>query len=134
MSTLSEQDVAGIKALVEEWNEIVRAEDWDRELETLTDDVVFMPPDVPALEGKDAIKEWLDGFPPIKAFNTVFVDAEGRDDFACARGKMTMTVEPESGKLLSMSCQWICSFRKQADGRWLCVWDTWNMDEPPKVS
>ncbi len=130
MSTLSDQDVAAIKALVDEWKQVILAANWDKLVETYTDDVVFMPPDEPIIEGKEAVKAWLERFPPIKSFDTVLVQAEGRDGFACARGTMAMTVEPESGKPLSMSCKWICSLRKQADGRWFCAWDAWNLDEP----
>ena len=102
----------------------------DKLAETVTDDVIFLPPDHPIVEGKEAAKAWFEEFPPLKAFKSSIVDVEGSDDFACVRSVMAMTMESESGAPVTAVGKWIATFRKQSDGRWLCVWDIWNLDAP----
>ena len=131
MGNITEQDIAALKALVEKWVRMMSTGDWDRLAETTTDDVIFFPPDHPIVEGKDASKAWFEEFPPLTAFTSSIVDVEGRDDFACVRATMVMTMESESGAPgVTAKGKWIATFRKQPDGRWLCVWDIWNLDAP----
>jgi ketosteroid isomerase-like protein len=102
-------------------------------MELVADDFVWLPPDEPIVEGKDALRAWVEKFPPIKKFSSTLVRAEGRDDFACPRGTFAVTVESKSGESLLMKGKWTRSYRKQPDGSWLCASDTWNLDEPPKA-
>jgi ketosteroid isomerase-like protein len=103
--------------------------DWDNLIEKITDDFVFLPPDQPIVEGKDATRRWLAEFPNITAMTSTNVVTEGRDDFAWVRGTFTMTVEPEPGKPLSMTGKWMSNYRKQADGSWAYGSLIWNSDE-----
>jgi len=130
MSNITEEDIAALKALVEKWVRMMSTGDWDKLAETVTDDVIFLPPDHPIIEGKDAGKAWFEEFPPLKAFTSSIVDVEGRDDFACVRSVLAMTMESESGAPVTANGKWVATFRKQSDGTWLCVWDIWNLDAP----
>jgi ketosteroid isomerase-like protein len=132
MSTqLSEQDVAAIKASFEdEWVRLGLEGAWDRLMDLMTEDIVFLPPDEPIIEGKSAIRAWFDQFPPIKAYTHQLADVDGREDFAWARGIFTVTVEPEPGKLQSMKGKVVITSRRQSDGSWLVASDMWSLDEP----
>lgn len=131
MSTLSSQDVSVLKTMVEEkWPRFSIESDWDKLTGMFTDDVVFMPPDEPAIKGKAAVKAWLEKFPSIEAQTVALVHAEGCEYFACARGTVGMKVVSESGEPLSMTGKWFASYRKQSDGIWLLATDIWNMDAP----
>ena len=128
MSHITDQDIAALKLNEEKWDGFCLNEDWDKCLVMLTEDVVFIPPDGPVLEGKDAVKGWLEKFPPIKAMTSKIVHTEGRDDFACARGTTAMTLESEPGKTILMNLRWFCSFRKQPDSSWKYASLLWNVD------
>jgi ketosteroid isomerase-like protein len=134
MSKLSDQDVAAIRVWLDKYVDLCLKADWDKVLDMLTDDVVHLPPNEPLIEGKKAAGRWLNEFPPIKTFETQLAQADGRDDFAWARGVYNMGVEPEPGNSLSMIGKWSLTFRKQPDGSWLMASDTWNHDEPPTAS
>ncbi len=130
MSNITEQDIAAIRTA---WEKAVRCSlegDWDGFLMMFTEDTVVMPTDQPSVEGKDAVRAWLESWPPIRAYSVSIVHAEGSDDFASVRGTFAETVEPEPGKLFSMKGKWLGRHRKQQDGSWLCSTLIWNLDEP----
>lgn len=130
MSNITEQDIAAFKMNEKKWDDFCLNKEWDKLSEMLAVDVVAMPPNEPAMKGKEAVIAWFEKFPPIRAMTSVVTHAEGRDDFACARGTTTITIETEPGKTLSMQFKWSCSFRKQQDGSWLYASLIWNTDEP----
>ncbi len=104
---------------------------WDKFAGILADDIVFMPPDQPAVEGKGAVRAWLEKFPPAKEYSISLVRTEGGDDFAWGWAMFAVTVEPEPGKSMTLKGKATCTLRKQLDGSWLVASDIWNLDEPP---
>jgi ketosteroid isomerase-like protein len=132
MSTqLSEKDISTIRWLTDEWVRLCLKQEWDEWKELLAQDIVFLPPDQRLVEGKKAVRGWIEDFPIMKEFTSTVVQVKGRDDFAWARGIFTMTVESESGAPMSMKGKWSSHYRKQPDGSWLYGSLTWNLDEPP---
>jgi len=130
-SQLPDKDVAAIKdLLIEKWVRLCLDADWGGFAGLLTDDFVFMPPDLPIVDAKQAAIAWAREFPPMKKFNSILVRAEGRDDFASTRGTYTMTVESEPGRPASMKGKWTCTCRKQPDGSWRVASNMWNVDGP----
>jgi len=127
---LTDHDVAQIRGITDEWVRAHLAGDWDALSALHTDDIVFLPPEQPLVEGKAAVRAWLETFPPTTAFTATVVSAEGRPDFAWARGTFELTAEPEPGKPVTMRGKWAAHYRKRADGGWLCASDTWNLDAP----
>ena len=45
-------------------------------------------------------------------------------------GTFAITVEPTAGRRIAAIGKWAGTYRKRADGRWLCASDTWNLDAP----
>jgi ketosteroid isomerase-like protein len=131
MSKIADQDVAALEASLERFVSLCLDADWGTLMEMMADDVVFLPPDQPIIEGKKDVRKWFDEFPPIRAFESQLVQVDGRGDFAWVRGTFAMTVEPEAGQPESMKGKWTGSYRKQSDGSWLMASDVWNFDEPP---
>ena len=131
MSTpISDKDASAIKWLTDEWVRLSLQQEWDKWKEMLADDVIFLPPDQRIVEGKNAVRTWMDDFPTMMKFTSAVAQVEGRDDFAWARGVFTMTVEPDSGGSLSMKGKWTSHYRKQPDGSWVYCSLIWNLDEP----
>jgi|SRR5438093_11674828 len=130
LGQLTTQDVATLRSCIEEWVRTCREANWDKLALLLADDVVFLPPDQPIVQGKKSVRAWLDTFPLIRAFDATMEDAEGRADFACVRGTVDMTVEPSPEQPVQLKGKWTAVWRKQSTGDWLCALDIWNTDHP----
>lgn len=130
MTQSSEQLVASISALTEEWGRTMLDGNWDNWAELITDDIVLLPPESPVVVGKEAAKAFMATFPVVKEFNAEVVQAEGSGDLAVARGTFSLMVESEPGETIPMTGKWIAHYRQQPDGSWLCASDTWNLDAP----
>ena len=93
-------DIQAVSRLLEAELEATKAADVDGLLALRTDDFVSMPPNQPAVEGSQAVREFLD-----QMFNSVkpsgasftFQDIVTSGDLAFARGSFEMTVIPTSG-------------------------------------
>ncbi len=125
---LSPEDRDAIQAYAEEWVSQCLDRDWDALVERLTDDVVFLPPDEPAVIGKAAAADFLGTYPIITAFSSNIESADGRADHAAARGSFDLTVETEDGET-QMVGKWLATYRKEG-GRWRLATQCWNLDAP----
>ena len=124
---LSEDDVAAIEGIIQQYVQAFLAKDLNAYTGLWTEDAVEMPPNSPALEGREAIiQNWMAGPAPTE-FVLDVLDIDGAGDVAYVRGtySITMTVAgvPEpvryNGNYLSI-------FKKQPDATWLFAVDTWN--------
>jgi ketosteroid isomerase-like protein len=126
---LSNQDLSALRTIAERDAPLVRARNWAALSSGYTEDAVRMPPNSPAIRGRDAIRASLEQMPPISAFDYRLVDLQGDGRIAYMQGAWSITVGPsgvphavsDSGKILIV-------LRKQADGTWLRAADAWNSD------
>lgn len=96
-----------------------------------TENAVFMVPNLPALEGRAAIRAWFAGGPPMTSFTLTPQEIDGSGDLAYVRGTWTLAIAAtgktpaaqDHGKFLEVR-------RKQANGSWLMVADIFNSDVP----
>ncbi len=126
---LSEQDIAALNQLKQDWARHCLNGDWDALVALLADDVVLLPPAQSVVEGKAAARRWLEEFPVIVAFALHVDDTDGRGDFAWARGRFEMTVEHPPAQRVPVAGKWSATYRKSPDGIWLCTSDTWNLNQ-----
>ena len=128
---LSEEDIGAIEDIIQQYVQAFLAKDLNAYTGLWTEDAVEMPPNSPALEGREAIiQNWMAGPTPTK-FVLDVLDIDGADDVAYVRGTYSITMsvagvpEPvrDEGKYLSI-------FKKQPDATWLFSVDTWNSDLP----
>jgi ketosteroid isomerase-like protein len=100
-------------------------------LDFCTDDVVWIPPNAPAVAGKEAIRQWLFagdvGIRDVRIAN-VRIDGDGSVAFLtsnylteCVTGLSTSTAEAVGTHL------WV--LRKLADGEWKVAIVTWSLWE-----
>ncbi len=125
---LSPADRDALQAYVDEFVSQCLDRDWDALVERLTDDVVFMPPDEPAVIGKAAVTDFLEAFPILTQFSARIDSADGRADHAALRGSAAMTMETEEGET-RMVGKWLATDRKEG-GRWRMATGCWNLDAP----
>ncbi|MBA7538256.1 hypothetical protein ES705_30530 [subsurface metagenome] len=126
-SPLSEDDVEAIEGIIQQYAQAMQAKDLNAWMGLWTEDAVMMPPNSPALEGREAIIQDLMAGPAPTEFVLDVLDIDGTGDVAYVRGtySITMTVAgvPEpvryNGNYLSI-------FKKQPDATWLFAVDTWN--------
>jgi ketosteroid isomerase-like protein len=131
VGTLTDQDVAALRQIAERDAPIVRARDWTTLAAEYEEDAVRMPPNAPAVQGREAILKMLQQMPPISAFDFRLVDVRGNSELAYMRGTWSITLAPAGArKPASDSGKILVVFHKQPDGSWLRVADAWNSDVP----
>lgn len=128
-------DRAAIEAIREAERAAAEAGDVDGFIALMAPDIIVLPPNGPAVSGRDAVRAWLEDF--MEAFAVSFssymtddVIVEG--DLAVERFSGEWTVTPRvEGEPLTESLKGLHLYRRQPDGSWLMTHDIWNSDEPP---
>jgi uncharacterized protein (TIGR02246 family) len=121
----------GIEGTIQQYVQAMLARDLNAWTGLWIEDAVMMPPNSPALEGREAIiQDFMAGPTPTEfVLDVLYIDCAG--DVAYVRGTYSITMtapgvpDPvrDYGKYLSI-------FRKQPDATWLFAVDTWNSDLP----
>lgn len=124
---LSDQDVSTLRKMLKTQVERAIHGDWNAYVDHLTEDVVFMPPDEPLVEGRSAVRKYLNRFPKIHEFESNLVEAEGCEPLAVGRGTFRMKLEKE-GKPVSLTGKWMAGYEKQPDESYRIKYDIWNFD------
>ena len=125
---LSPEDRDALQALSDDSVRMLLDRDWDALLELVTDDVVLMPPDEPAVIGKAAVADFLGAYPIITALSSNIDSADGRADHAATRSSFDMTVETEEGETRIVG-KVLVTYRKEG-GRWRMTTECWNLNAP----
>ena len=128
---LSDADVAALRAGVDSIEAQILSRRDSAAAAHYTENAVFMVPNLPALEGRAAIRAWFTGGPPLSSFTLTPQEIDGSGDVAYVRGTWTLTIAAagktpaieDHGKFLEVR-------RKQANGSWLMVADIFNSDVP----
>jgi uncharacterized protein (TIGR02246 family) len=130
-ATLSEADITAIRAVTDSFVQRGRARRDSAGAALYAEDGIVMPPNQPAVQGRAAIRSWLEAFPAMSEFSLTIVEIDGRGDLAYVRGTYTLTLAA-SGKTPAMPDhgKYVEVRRKQADGSWLLAIDIFNSDVP----
>ena len=126
-------DEEAIAGLLEEYFAALNAGDADGYLACFTDDAVWMPPDEPAIVGKEA---WLEENPdPFTTFDldlTLTLDeVVVPGDWAFARGTVTGTFTAAEGEPVQVSGKNLWILQRQSDGSWKVWRSIRNSNNPP---
>ena len=128
----STADAAEVAKLNQSWATAYNAGDADGVANLYSDDGVVMPPGVPALVGRDAIRNFIaSDSAAAKAagltMNIASSDMGVTPDLAWDRGSFTVTdasgATVDSGSYVSIV--------KKKDGKWFLFRDIWNSDRAP---
>ncbi len=123
---LSDTDVASIRQIMDLWDEVLPAGDWDRAATTLSEDFVFYFPEQPPMD-PSAWRQWVESFPPIQHSKINIEEMDGRDDLAFIRATQSFTIEAD-GKPVTNTARWIAILRKQPNGSWLLASEAVNFE------
>ena len=131
-------DIEANKNLNDAWDEAYNAGDVDRLMSLYTDDAVRIPPNEPALIGKEAIQgnfqQSFDLF--TKETDSVVVDRKIGGDLAFVRGTWKDIQTPKAGgESLNLNGSFVAINQKQPDGSWKIICEIWSNEQlifPPQ--
>jgi ketosteroid isomerase-like protein len=130
VSSLSEEDVATIRATIESVVQTTVAKDWAAWESNWAEDAVTMYAHSPIIEGRAAVRESWEGTNMTEFVATPLV-IEGRDGLAYARGTYSLSVEMEEmPEPVSDSGKFLLILEKQPDGSWAVAIDAASSDLP----
>jgi uncharacterized protein (TIGR02246 family) len=127
-------EAAGLRKLDEQWSAAAAKNDLEATLSFYADDAVVLPGNAPIAAGKKAIREvWAGMLGPGTAVSwkvtKVEVAKSGELGYLYGTYELTMQdpkggpPEQDKGKLVEI-------WKKQPDGKWKCIVDTYNSDFP----
>ena len=125
-------DEQAIRTLIATWMEATRADDLDRVLELMDDDVVFLGAGRPPMRGKAAFAEASrarDGTTRVDG-SVAVQEVKIFGDWAYCWNHLTVVLTPViGGPAMTIAGPAMSLLRKNADGRWVVVRDA-NMLAP----
>ncbi len=116
-----DHQVEQIRRMRREWVHTVNSGDLDRYTEMLTQDAVWIPPGQPAVEGRKAIREWLE--PIFRDYRYDFALKGSRvqvaGDWAVERGVFDSSLQRrQGGDLQHQTGTYIVLWRQSETGEW----------------
>ena len=133
MATESESAERTITAIHEAATVALGRGDLDGVMGSYADDVISLPPNQPALFGKDAVRSmWEDLLTDFAVEVSVSVDeVEVAGQWAFERGTFDMKLSPRAGgSPIEDSGKYLDILRKQPDGSWKYSRVSWNSSQP----
>jgi len=117
------------------WSATVGSGDIEAALDFWATDAVMMPPDLPVLSGKDAIREYVTGATSIPGFKISWEPVSAQistgGDMAYMIERNVVEVDgPDGGKIITHG-KVVTVWRKGDDGEWKNVVDMWNTAPAP---
>lgn len=129
----SKADMAGIKALDQNWLKAFAGADGDAIARLYDENAVLMPPGAPAVRGRAAIREFLlKEAQGAGQAGMAFSFGETSDGGASGNqgwSSGTYIVKDKNGNVVETGK--FLSVNKKVNGRWMYWRDTWNADSPP---
>jgi uncharacterized protein (TIGR02246 family) len=126
-------DTRAVNALINQYAAAHNSNDAAANLAILADDAIVMLPDQAAIEGKQAIKSFVEAAFKERTYKIAPTPLETQvaGDWAYVRVNFTGTVTPKSGSPMEISYKflWIC--RRQLDGSWKIYRLITNSNNPP---
>lgn len=126
------------KALMElsrQWSAIVSSGDLESGMDFWSDDAVMLPPDLPLLDGKDAIRAYVEDAAKIPGFSISWEPVSAHishgGDMAYLIEKNVIEFEDAEGNKVISHGKVITVWRKDTQGNWKNVVDMWNAAPPP---
>lgn len=116
------------------WAKAGAAKDLEATMSFLADDATEMPPNAPAATGKAALRKvWGDMFKTpgfAMSWQPTKVEAARSGEIGYSIGTYQQTVHDKAGKPVTDRGKYVTIWKKQPDGKWKAVIDTFNSDLP----
>jgi uncharacterized protein (TIGR02246 family) len=125
-------DEAAIAAVLQRESMMLATGNVDSVLTVYTDDVKFLPPGEPMVDGAAAARSWAQAMFAQVTMSANYTSSSVivSGDLAVDRYTATLTMTPRAGPAMNEQIKGIHVLRKGADGAWKIAQDTWNSDTP----
>ena len=106
--------------------------DVERVLSYWTDDAIVLPPGLPAVVGKAALRQYVEGSMRIPGFRITWTSTDvtfspdGNLAYMFSRNAVTMNVP--DGTPTTTKGRAVTIWRRESDGEWRCAVDIWNAE------
>src|SRR5688572_26914896 len=129
-SALTDEDRQFIRdAFEQRWTRAILARNWPQALALCAPDVVYMAADQPVVTGHEALRAFLDQFPPVAEFAQPLEAIDGQGTIAVGRGTFSAAIDV-AGTRVSNTGKVLCWFQKDGAERWQVKGVCWNWDRP----
>ena len=133
-ATSTEADVEAIKRVNVDLINAFNAGDASAAVALVMDDAVDLPPNRPAVIGREAIRSFLQS--DVDTFTMNFADeiveVEVAGDLAVVWTNYTVTLtSKDDGEQIENNGKWLKVLKRQPDGSWKFSRNIWNSDNPP---
>jgi ketosteroid isomerase-like protein len=128
---------AQLRTLDEQWSATAACNDLDGTLAFYSDDAVLLPPNAPIATDKKSIREsWAGLLGPNTAiswkWSKVKVAQLGELAYIYGSYKLAISASSQSSAMNDKG-KFLEVWKKQANGKWKCIVDTYNSDLPAPV-
>lgn len=127
-------DEATIRKLDADWVKAAQTKQVDSWMVFYADDAVVLPPNDKAASGKQSIRKPVNdllGLPELSiSWQPTGVEVAQSGDLAYLYGAYDLSFKDPNGKTVSDKGKNLEIWKKEPDGSWKCVVDTWNSDLP----
>ena len=120
--------------LSREWSEIVNSGVIDAIVSHWDEEAIMLPPDSPMIEGRDAIRAYVESSSEIPGFRITweperaFISNSGDMAYMIERNKVTFN--DQNGEPVTVRGKVVTVWRRNNEGKWKNVIDMWNSVTP----
>ena len=127
-------DEAAIRKTDADWLKAAQTKQVDAWVAFYSDDAVVLAPNEKLAADKASIRKGIEGLLGAPAMNINWqltkIDVARSGDLGYGYGTYTLSMNDDKGKPINDQGKILEVWKKQADGNWKCVADTWNSDLP----
>ena len=127
-------DASAIQALDEQWSATAARNDLEGTVAFYADDAVLLPPNAPIATDRKSIREsWAGLLGPNTAvsWKVSKVEVAKSGELGYLYGTYSLSIQdPKGGPPVRDTGKLVEIWKKQADGKWKCIVDTYNSDLP----
>ena len=123
-----------IRDLDTQWSKTAAANDLEGTLSFYSEDAILLPPNTPMAADRQAIREsWAEllGAGASLSWQPTKAEVSRSGDLAYVAGTYTSSFKDPQGKPATENGKYVEVWKKQSDGKWKVVVDTYNSDLLP---
>jgi len=118
-----------------QWSALVSSGDLESGMDFWANDAVMLPPDLPLLDGKEAIRDYIEAAADIPGFKIswepISAHVSKSGDLAYMIERNIIEVDGPDGNKVLQHNKVVTIWRKDLTGKWRNVVDMWNAVPPP---
>ncbi|HTV65288.1 MAG TPA: DUF4440 domain-containing protein [Bryocella sp.] len=135
LAGVKETQGSAIRKLDADWVKAAQSKQPDAWMAFYADDAVVLPPNAKIATSKEEIRKPVSELLSLPALSINWqptkIEVAQSGDLAYLYGAYQLSFNDSNGKAVSDAGKNVEIWKKQPDGSWKCILDTWNSDLPP---